>query len=319
MILKSFLIGFLASIVFIIVAIIYGNSSIKAATVASPLPLYLVNTPLAQNMEIWQPKAGNVLTSSVEKPQLGAKSAFVYDITTDAVLYEKNIRERLPVASLVKIMTAIVAFETKSPTTVFRVTSQAASAGENSMGISAGERYTLEELLYGLVLHSGNDAAEAIAEGVSLSRDLFVDEMNRKAAILGLADTYFANPSGLEAQGRAQEYSTAYDLAILTKYALTIPLFAKIAQTVEYTIPYSQEHKLIDLYNQTNLLTTYPGVKGVKTGYTTSSGLCLVTYAENGGHKLIGVVLDSPSRRGDMIGLLDYSFAVLGVKVPGRN
>jgi len=92
-----------------------------------------------------------------------------------------------------------------------------------------------------------------------------------------------------------------------------------VAQTVEYQIPYSQDHKYIPLYNQTNLLTSYPGVLGVKTGYTPSAGLCLVTYAENGGHKLIGIILNSPSRREEMRELLDYSFAVLGVKIPGRN
>ena len=105
-------------------------------------------------------------------------------------------------------------------------------------------------------------------------------------------------------------------MAILTKHALTLPAFAQVAQTVEYEIPYTSSHKYIPLYNQTNLLTSYPGVKGVKTGYTPAAGLCLVTYAENGGHRLIGVILNSPSRREEMRELLDYSFVTLGIKVP---
>lgn len=286
----------------------------------SPLPTYLVNTNLASSLDFWKPQAGSVLASISEKPQITAKAAFVYDLEDEKILYAKNEKERLPVASLVKIATAIVSLETLTLQTNVTISQNAASTGENAMGISAGESYSLEELLYGLVLHSGNDAAVAIAEATSGNADAFVVKMNQKAKILGLIDTHFANPSGLEDDnGKAQEYSTAYDLAVLTKYALSLPTFAKVAETVEYTIPYNENHKYIYLFNQTNLLTSYPGVKGVKTGYTPEAGLCLITYAENGGHKLIGVVLNSESRRDDMKALLDYSFSALGVKVEGRN
>lgn len=318
MILKSFFIAFFATLFVAASLIIRGNSPV-AIQVASPLPDYLVNTPLVQGLDFWKPKSANVLQSTIGKPQVSAKAAFIYDITTDTVLYDKNGRERLPVASLVKVMTAIVALESKSPTTLVRVSPNAATTGENSMGISSGERYTLEELLYGLVLHSGNDAAVAIAESTAATVDDFTKLMNQKAKILGLTDTYFANPSGLEDEkDGSQEYSTAYDLAIISKHALTLPTFSKVAATVEYEIPYSSDHKYLYFYNQTNLLTSYPGVKGVKTGYTPSAGLCLITYVENGGHKLIGVILNSESRREEMKELLNYSFALLGVKVPGR-
>lgn len=283
-------------------------------TILSPLPSYLTNTRLVQGLDFWKPRESKVLQGSIEKPEITARAAYVYDVTSDKALYEKNSRQRLPVASLVKIATAIVVLETKDPSLKVRISKKAASIGENSMGISEGEVYTLEQLLYGLILHSGNDAAQAIAEFVSGGSGNFVEEMNRKAKILGLSDTLFVNPSGLEESKK--EYSTAYDLSILTKHALTIPLFVKIASTVEYDIPYSPEHKHVYLFNQTNLLTSYLGVKGVKTGYTPSAGLCLVTYAENGGHKLIGIVLNSESRREEMRALLDYSFSVLGVKVP---
>lgn len=306
----TFLIAFIIG-----VAAVLKNTTLTGrleVSILSPIPAYLINSKLVQGLDFWKPQS-NVLSGKIEQPQITAKAAFVYDITTDKVLYEKNSKERLPVASLVKIATAVVALETKSPTSTIRVSPHAATTGENSMGISAGEIYTLEELLYGLILHSGNDAAEAIAEAVSGTSTQFVEEMNRKGKILGLVDTFFVNPSGLEED--KSEYSTAYDLAILTKHALSLPTFAKIAQTVEYDIPYSSNHKHIYLYNQTNLLTSYSGVKGVKTGYTPRAGLCLVTYAENGEHKLIGVILNSERRREEMRELLDYSFAILGIKV----
>src|SRR3989344_1977145 len=300
MILKSFFTAFFAALFIAAILVIRGNNPVTT-TIASPLPDYLVNTPLVQGLDFWKPKSTNVLQSVITKPQVSAKAAFVYDISTDTVLYDKNGKERLPVASLVKVMTAIVALESKSPITLVRVSPNAASTGENRMGISAGERYTLEELLYGLVLHSGNDAAVAIAESVAVTQQDFTNLMNQKAKILGLTDTHFANPSGLEDEEQgAQEYSTAYDLAIITKHALTLPTVAKVAATVEYEIPYSEDHKYLYFFNQTNLLTSYPGVKGVKTGYTPAAGLCLITYSENGGHKLIGVVLNSESRREEM-------------------
>lgn len=317
MIIRSVFLALVLSVIVGAFLVIRGNSAVEIPRVVAPLPSYLVNTSLAQGLDFWKPKDANVLQSAIEKPQVSAKAAFVYDITQDKVLYDKNSKERLPVASLIKVATAIVALESKRPSARFRVSSKAASVGENSMGITAGEVYTLEELLYGLMLYSGNDAAEAIAESVAGTSEQFVALMNQKAKILGLSDTYFVNPSGLE-DDKNPEYSTAYDLAILTRYALSNRVFAQVAQTVEYTIPYSSEHKRIYLYNQTNLLTSYPGVKGVKTGYTPSAGLCLVTYVENGGHKLIAVILSSESRREEMKELLDYSFTVLGVNVPGR-
>lgn len=296
----------------------------RAENILSPLPMYLVNTTLAQSLGFWKPNDSKVLQSMITKPNVSAKAAFVYDITTDTVLYDKNARESLPVASLVKVMTAVVALETMQPAERIGVSSNASATGENSMGISTGETYTLEELLYGLVLHSGNDAAVGIAEAVGGTEAHFVELMNQKAQILGLSDTRFVNASGLEEDppvgGQVnREYSTAYDLAILTKHALTLPTFAKVAETVEYAIAYSSEHKQLYFYNQTNLLTSYAGVKGVKTGYTPSAGLCLITYVENGGHRLIGVILNSERRREEMRELLDYSFGVLGVQIPARN
>jgi D-alanyl-D-alanine carboxypeptidase len=184
------------------------------------------------------------------------------------------------------------------------------------MGLSSGETLTLEDLLYGLVLHSGNDAAEVLADNyIKGTREDFITAMNNKAKALGLSDTHFDNPTGLEGDG--MQYSSAYDLLVMTRYALeNFPLFAKVSATYSYTIAQTSTHKEYDLSNETNLLTTYPGVKGVKTGYTPQAGLCLITYLDYGGHRIIGIILNSQNRRGDMKELLDYSLNTLGVTPP---
>lgn len=246
-----------------------------------------------------------------------ASSAISYDMTEKRLLYAKNSREHLPMASLTKIMTAVIALESQPISQIIQISNRAATIGENSMGLTNGEIMTLEELLYGLMLPSGNDAAEAIAEGSKVGREGFVSLMNGKAKKLGLVDTHFSNPSGLEGEG--VQYSTAYDLMAITKYALLIPEFAKIVSTYHYEIPYSEDHKYFDLYNETNLLTSYPGVKGVKIGFTNEAGQCLVTYLEYKGHKIIAVILNSPDRRGEMKELLDFSLKSQGIFPPPHS
>lgn len=258
------------------------------------------------------------------EPQISAKAALVYELSEEKIIFARAPKEKLPVASLVKITTAIIALENMNINDVYTVSNTAVLVGENSMGLTVGERLSLEELLYGLMLVSGNDAAEVIAENFPArlaarqgGKEAFVRAMNDKARSLGLVDTYFINPTGLE-EDQKSEYSTVYDLLVMTRHALGIPKFAEIVGTYEHIIPYTKDHKAFFLYNDTNLLTSYPGVKGVKPGYTPKAGLCLVTYAENGGRKIIGVVLGSESRREEMRSLLDYSFKSLGVMVPGK-
>ncbi len=250
-------------------------------------------------------------TSESSKPEISGKSGILVDNTTGNTLFNLEVTTRFKIASLVKIMTAVVALEHINVTDEITVSLKAASVGENSMGLTSGETYTLEELLYGLVLNSGNDAATAIAEGVAGDTPTFVAWMNIKARELGLSDTYYADPDGLG----DSSYSTAQDLAKLTHYALGNQEFKKVVSTIQYEIPYSTQHKYLSLFNQTNLLTTYPGVLGVKTGYTEEAGLCLVTYAENEGKGIIGVVLKSVDRRMDMIKLLDYGYSSFGIKI----
>jgi len=189
--------------------------------------------------------------------------------------------------------------------------------GENSMGLSVGEVLTLEELLYGLILLSGNDAAETLASNFKGGRVQFITAMNNKAKSLGLENTHFSNPTGLGGNGK--QYTTTYDLLVITNYALKFPLFKKVAGTFIHNIPYSQNHKAFYLENETNLISSYPGVFGVKDGYTPEAGLCLVTYLNYKGHKIIGILLGSDNRRQEMKDLLDYGLRLQGITPPPHS
>ncbi len=288
-------------------------------SINSPLPQFLSKTfpkVLADDM-YWKPSLDYMDQANLKKPKVSASSVVSYDLTDNKVLYVKDIKKKLPLASLTKIMTAIVALENYDLSREFRVSKNAATIGEDSMGLAEGENLPLENLLYGLMLNSGNDAAETIAQGSDFGRENFVYLMNKKAEDLGLSDTHFTNPTGLEGDGN--QYSTVTDLLVMTHYALQIPEFAKIVATYQYDIEQSDKHKEYHIYNETNLLTTYPGVKGVKTGYTYEAGLCLVTYLDYDGHKIIAILMNAENRRQEMKDLLDYSLKALGVKPPAHS
>jgi D-alanyl-D-alanine carboxypeptidase (penicillin-binding protein 5/6) len=244
-------------------------------------------------------------------PAVVAESAILVDLNSGKLLFNKNSSDKREIASLVKIMTAVIALEHKNLDDKVLIPEDATTIGENSMGLTSGEVFTLEELLYGLIMDSGNDSAYAIARSTAGDIGTFVKWMNIKAEELGLNDTKFFDPSGLDDSSK----STAVDLVKLTRYALKNPKFKEIVATVQKELPASSDHKYLPLYNQTNLLTTYPGVLGVKTGYTEEAGLCLVTYAKNDEKEVVGVVLDSVNRKGDMILMLDHGFSTLGVAI----
>jgi len=244
------------------------------------------------------------------QPEVSGESAILVDINSGDILYEKNSTKKMKIASLVKIMTATVALEHKNLDEEIIITFRASEIGENTMALSQGEVYTLEELLYGLMLNSGNDAAYAIAEGVGGSVETFVKWMNMKAQELNMGDTEIFDPSGLN----DDTYSTAVDLVKLSRYAMQNEDFRRIAGTFSIELPYSEKHKYLYLENQTNLLTTYPGVGGIKTGYTEEAGLCLVTYVENEGIELVGVVLNAVNRKFDMLFMLDYGYSLFGIE-----
>lgn len=288
--------------------------------IASPLPEFLTKTfpkVLGSSTSFWKPSKFLPIQPSPKEIDLTAKSVLSYDITTDKVLYAKNPDTRLPMASLTKIMTAILALENYDLDRKLTVSENAAEVGEGTMGLVSGETLAMEDLLYGMLMQSGNDASETIAQGSDFGRENFVYLMNKKAEDLGLTNTHYTNPSGLEGDG--QQYSTAFDLLIQTRFALENPKFAQIVSTYDYDIPATDQHSEYHLYNETNLLTTYPGVKGVKTGYTYEAGLCLITYLEYDGHKIIAVLLNAQNRRQEMKDLLDYSLKSLGVKPPAHE
>lgn len=250
-----------------------------------------------------------------EVPEINGTSAIVVDLSTNQIIYAKNETDARPVASLTKIMTAILAIEYSYLDKEVTISSNAASIGENTMGIGKGEKYTIEELLYGLFLNSGNDAAYAIAETTAGDEKTFVNWMNRKAKLVGANNTNFVDSYGLNANNK-DFYSTALDMAKISAYLIKDHReLEKIYSTFIKEIPEDSNHKYIYLENQTNLLTTYPGVKGLKTGYTEEAGLCLISYAENEGKEVLVVVLNSIDRKGDAILLLDYAYNKLGITI----
>lgn len=282
----------------------------------SPVPdfLTLSKNEQVKGLSIWLPFLEPAEANDEDVPTLTAKSVLMYDVTTEKALFEKNPKEKMPMASLTKIMTAIVSLENPRADDSYVVHGYDL-VGEDSMGLSPGEQLILEELLYGLMLPSGNDAAEVLASNSPFGREGFIKAMNDRAQAMGLTDTQFSNPSGL--QGDGIQYTTAYDLLVITRYALEhFPLFAEIVTHPDYVLPATATHPEYYLVNETNLLTTYDGVKGVKTGYTPEAGLCLITYLDYGDHKIIGILLNSENRRMEMKELLDYSLHAVNVEPP---
>lgn len=291
----------------------------KNATLSSPIPSFLLINENKQVhlLDFWSPVIEQISGGDGSVESLTARSVLMYDLTTNKILYQRDAKERRPMASLTKIMTAIIALENPKHDDKYYVPKEAL-VGEDSMGVNAGQVFSRKELLYGLMLPSGNDAAEVLAYNYPSGRDGFMKTMNDKALAMGLTNTRFSNPSGL--QGDGVQYTTANDLLVMTRYAIEkFPLFREIVATPEYELPETSTHPAFTLVNETNLLTTYPGVKGVKTGYTPEAGLCLITYLDYDGHQIVGIILDSQNRRGEMKELLDYSLKALGKEPPEYN
>lgn len=240
-------------------------------------------------------------------PTLSAEGAILIEAESGTVVCEKNAHTRMPMASTTKIMTAVVALELAAPDTLITVDGRAVGTEGSSVYLCEGERLTLEQLLYALMLESANDSAVAIAIGVSGSIEAFVDEMNRKATSLGLSNTHFANPHGLDAEAH---YTTAYELARIAQAALQNPLLKTIVSTRKTTIPHGDTDAVRLLVNHNKMLRQYEGCIGLKTGYTQKSGRCLVSAAERNGVTMIAVTLSSPDDWNDHTKLLDYGFSM---------
>lgn len=238
-------------------------------------------------------------------PEIQGKAAILIDEGSGRVLYQKNANRRMSPASLTKIMTALLVIEDDDIDQRVYISKRAAETGESSIWLEAGETLSRRELLYALMLSSANDAAVALAESVSGTQEKFVQKMNARARQLGLMNTHFCNPHGLEAPGH---YTTAYDLAFLTRQAMTDPLFRKVVATRAMEIPWAGHPWNRQLFNKNRLLYRYRGAIGVKTGYTKGAGNCLVGAAQRGPLKLIVVVLNSSQVYEDAEKLLDYAF-----------
>ena len=240
-------------------------------------------------------------------PQVSAKSAALLDGTTGECLCEKNGDQRALIASSTKIMTGLLVCEAGDLDRTVTVPETAAGTEGSSMYLKSGETLTRRELLYGMMLHSGNDAALTLAISVSGSEAAFVRQMNRRACALNLTQTHFANPHGLDS---GENYSTALDLVRLAQAALQNEQFRAVVSTKTITCAGRT------LTNHNKLLWRYDGCIGVKTGYTRHAGRILVSAAERGGRMLIAVTISDPDDWRDHVSLLDYGFAVLGSDTP---
>lgn len=212
----------------------------------------------------------------------------VVEAATGRVVYEDNADERMPMASTTKIMTALLTLEAGNLDEWFKVDDKAILVEGSSMGLKVGDQATLRALCVGMLLSSGNDAANAAAVRVAGSIDKFVERMNARAAELGMTNTSFETPSGLDGE---RHYSTARDMAILTAAALRNPDFAAICREKNIMVEFGNPPSSVTLYNHNKLLAKYEGAIGVKTGFTKKSGRCLVSAAERDGVTLICVTL----------------------------
>lgn len=244
-------------------------------------------------------------TDFTGKNAITAKSAILIEATTGRVLYEKNAFEKRPMASTTKIMTAILAIENCSLEEVVEVGPNASGVGGSSIWLSVGEKIPLSDMLYGLMLASGNDAAVAIAEHVAGSVDKFAEMMNAKAKEIGAYNTHFNNPNGLPIE---DHYTTAYDLAIISAYAMKNEFFREVVSTEYKTIPWQGHEWNRVVKNKNKILWQYEGGNGIKTGYTDDAGKCLSAAAERDGMQLISVVLSDPNMFKDCMALMDYGF-----------
>lgn len=233
-------------------------------------------------------------------PSNSAESAFILDAETGAVLYEKNADAQMLIASTTKIMTALIVLENCNSDDIVEIIDRYTSIEGSSMYLKTGQKYTVRELLYGLLLASGNDAAVALACYTAGSIENFAELMNQKAALLGCTNSCFQNPHGLDAE---RQYSTSRDMAIITAAAMKNHLFCEIVSTKSITIN-NQTYT-----NHNKLLWNYDGTLGVKTGYTKSAGRTLVTSAQRNGLKLICVTLNDPNDWRDHEQLYDWAFS----------
>ena len=241
-----------------------------------------------------------------DEPKINYRSAVVIDRKIKNIIYGKNENVKKAMASTTKIMTAMVVIQNTNLNNTVEISKKAAGTGGSRLGLKAGDKVTVKDLLYGLLLRSGNDCAVALAEYVAGSVQEFSNLMNQNAQMLGLNNTHFVTPHGLDEE---EHYTTAYELAILADYALNNELFAQIVNKKSYTININKNSKTLN--NTNELLGNLNGVYGVKTGFTNGAGRCLVTSIKRGNLDVICVVLGADTKKDrtrDSAKLIEYTF-----------
>ena len=244
--------------------------------------------------------------AKTEEVDISSRIALIYDRASGRILYEKNGNKQTPMASTTKIMTAIVVLENAKLTDTVTITTKAAGIGGSRLGLKKNDKITVNDLLYGLMLRSGNDAAVALAIHVGGSVEGFAEMMNKKAEELNLTNSHFVVPHGLDNEGH---YTTAYELAKMADYALKIDKFKEIVGTKVATIHINGYAKKIN--NTNNLLGSVSGVYGVKTGFTNGAGRCLVTACKRNDLDIITVIIGADTnniRSKDTIKLIQYAY-----------
>lgn len=245
-------------------------------------------------------------SENITEPTINSRAAIVYERSSGKILYGKEENEKRKMASTTKIMTAIVVLENTNLDDIVTISSKAAGTGGSRLGLHKDDKISIQDLLYGLLLCSGNDAAVALAEHVSGDLSNFANMMNSKTTSLGLSSTHFVTPHGLDDDNH---YTTAYELALITNYALKNDVFANLVKTKTYTISINNHPKTLS--NTNELLGNLDGVYGVKTGFTNGANRCLVTAVKRDNMDIICIVLGADTKKDrtkDSINLINYSF-----------
>lgn len=244
--------------------------------------------------------------NTLKLSSINSRSCIVFDRNSKMTLYGKNENSKVKMASTTKIMTAIIVIENANLDETIEISKKSAGTGGSRLGLKTGDKITINDLLYGLMLCSGNDAAVALAEHIGGDIQGFADLMNKKASELGLQNTHFESPHGLDSDGH---YTTAYELAKLTDYALKNKTFMQIVGTKNYTVTINGYPKTLS--NTNELLGNLNGIYGVKTGFTNGANRCLVTACKRNDMDIICVVLGADTkqfRTKDSIKLIEYAF-----------
>lgn len=254
-----------------------------------------------------RPIDGPVPTSGTLPPRVTARAAVVIDAGTGQVLMEKNARQPMAPASLTKIVTAMVTLERLDPkrrVTVTNFSKSELDPESTLMGLDPGEELTVEDLLYGLMLPSGNDAAVVLGRTVAGSDAAFVELMNRTVQAYGLKNSRFANAHGLDQAGHV---TSAYDIAQLARFAMRDDRFVRIVSTSSWTV---RSQWTYTLFNKNRFLAAYPGADGVKIGWTEAAGQTIVASATRKGHRVLVALMDTQDRVPEAVALLDWAFAI---------